>query len=224
MFFTRALLLSVSFAGLALASPTPQAASLEARTGTTASALPAVQGVLGAVQNLLTATTALQNANPALAGPVVAAVQNLLVNAGTGSVLGGMPGAGGPVGGLLTCLGGSSDPLTGLGLLSGLLGPNGLGSLVAGVLNLVGGILNGLSPLLSPLLNNVGLLLNSILTCVTADGGLGSLLQDVINAVNALLNALLAVPPASQGCGCSGTVSSDVAPLLSGLLAQIAAL
>ncbi|KAF8197717.1 hypothetical protein K438DRAFT_2016484 [Mycena galopus ATCC 62051] len=223
MFFIRALLVSISFASLivpgALASPTPNAVGLEARTGTTASSLTAVHGSLGEVQNLLTVTTHLKNANPTLAAPVVNAVKNL-VNGGAGSVLSGLPGAGGPVGGLLTCMGGSSAPLAGLGLLSGVLGPNGLGNLVNGVLDLGGGILSGLSPLL----NNVVALLNSLLTCGTGDNELDGLLQEVIDAVNALLKSLSAVPSASQGCGCSGTVSSDVAPLLSGLLAQIAAL
>ncbi|KAF8125902.1 hypothetical protein K438DRAFT_1891313 [Mycena galopus ATCC 62051] len=193
MFFTRALFVSISLATLLI-------------PGTLAAAVVAAgQTVLTNIHNVVNKANELKAANPTAAAPAISKVKAVLV--GTNGVLpsNGYLGGSGGGGALNGCLGGSSSSYNGIGLLGGLLGPNGLGELLDDVVNLLDGLLGGLLGGLSPLLYDVSELLHSLLGCRSAcacEDGLDGLLQELITLVDVLLLSLSDVTSASHGCGC----------------------
>ncbi|KAJ7234345.1 hypothetical protein B0H12DRAFT_1142808, partial [Mycena haematopus] len=215
MFFARALLVSASIAGFALASPTPNPlAVLDARANTDAVISKGLNTIaLG--HSVVSALTNLKSTNPTASKPVIVNAKSLLTGHPS-SVFPHSLSSSSSSSALGDCLGGSSSGLAGLG---SLLSSDSLDNLLNGVLATVASLLGGLG--LDPLLQSVVGLLNSILG---ASGACPSdQLQDLIDALNALLGSLTGVAGAAGGCGCgkSKVVDDALAGPLAGLLAEI---
>ncbi|KAJ7234344.1 hypothetical protein B0H12DRAFT_157578 [Mycena haematopus] len=199
MFFARALLISASFAGLALASPTPNPlAALDARANTDA-VIGKGLNTIALGHSVVDALTNLKTANPSASKPVIDSARALLLGKIGGVFPQSLSSSGSALG---DCLGGSSSGLAGL---EPLLSEDGLDNLLNGVLATVANLLGGLG--LDPLLNSVVDLLNSILGASSECPS--DQLQDLIDALNGLLGSLTGVAEAAGGCGCGKSKAVD---------------